>query len=106
MYKITKDGVRLGMTERPTYIRKAPNGCLVLCPENEATGIVWEGTPLHLLGRDELEGMETVMLEEVDSGPDLYLAADALSDIDAMNVDHEYRLTLVSLGLATSDDNR
>lgn len=105
MYKITKDGASLGMTERPNYIKRAPNGCLVLCPEAEATGIVWEGTPLHLLGRDELEGAETVMLEEMDSGPELFTAADALSDIDAMNVDHEYRLTLVSLGLTSTDEN-
>ena len=56
MYKITRDGASLGLTERPTYIKQAPNGCLVLCPESEAVGIVWEGTPLHLLGRDELEG--------------------------------------------------
>ena len=105
MYKITRDGASLGLTERPTYIKQAPNGCLVLCPESEATGIVWEGTPLHLLGRDELEGAETVMLEEMDSGPDLFIATDALSDIDAMNIDHEYRLTLVSLGLAAADEN-
>ncbi|MDE6260398.1 MAG: hypothetical protein K2M42_05985 [Oscillospiraceae bacterium] len=106
MYKITKDGACLGLTERPTYIRKASNGCLVLCPESEATGIVWEGTPLHLLGRDELEDTETVMLEEVDSGPAVYITAEALSDIDAMNVEHEYRLTLVSLGLTSTDENK
>ena len=105
MYKITRDGASLGLTERPTYIKQAPNGCLVLCPESEAVGIVWEGTPLHLPGRDELEGAETVMLEEMDSGPDLFIATDALSDIDAMNIDHEYRLTLVSLGLAAADEN-
>lgn len=106
MYKITKDGASLGMTEHPTYIKQASNGCLVLCPETEAAGIVWDGTPLHLLGRDELEGRETVMLEEVDGGPELLTAVDALSDIDAMNVDHEYRLTLVSLGLTSTEENK
>ena len=53
MYRITKDGASLGMTEAPTYIKQAPNGCLVLCPENEATGIAWEGKVYGLLGREE-----------------------------------------------------
>lgn len=46
------------------------------------------------------------MLEEVDRGPELLTAVDALSDIDAMNVDHEYRLTLVSLGLTSTEENK
>jgi len=106
MYKITKDGACLGMTEHPTYIRRAPNGCLVLCPETEATGIVHEGSVYHMLGRDELEGAETVMLEETDSGPEILTAVDALSDIDAISIDHEYRLTLAGLGLLVSDENK
>ena len=51
MFRITKDGASLGMTEAPTYIKRAPNGCLFLCPENEATGIAWEGKVYGLLGR-------------------------------------------------------
>ena len=40
MIKIIKDGTSLGMTEAPTYVRQAENGCFVLCQEAEATGIV------------------------------------------------------------------
>ena len=54
MYRITKDGASLGMTEAPTYIKQAPNGCLVLCPENEAMGIAHEGQVYSLLGREPL----------------------------------------------------
>ena len=53
MYRITKisDGSSLGMTEAPTYIKQADNGCFNLCPEPEASGIVISGIPFHLLGR-------------------------------------------------------
>ena len=33
MIKIIKDGTSLGMTETPTYVRQAENGCFVLCRE-------------------------------------------------------------------------
>ena len=38
MFKITKDGATVAMTEAPNYIKQAENGCFVLCPEAEATG--------------------------------------------------------------------
>ena len=68
MFKIIKDGTSLGMTEAPTYVRQAGNGCFVLCQEAEATGIAYGGTVYHLLGREALEGAESVILEETDAG--------------------------------------
>ena len=76
MFRITKDGASLGMTEAPTYIKRAPNGCLVLCPENEAMGIAWEGKVYGLLGREELPGVPAIMLEQVDGGGELYKASE------------------------------
>ena len=81
MFKIIKanSGESLGMTEAPTYIRKADNGCYNLCPEaSEAPGIVYGGVVYHLLGRPELDGAEdTVALEETDAGVELAEAKDA-----------------------------
>lgn len=77
MYKITKDGATLAMTEAPTYIKQAENGCFVLCQEEEAAGIALGGVPYHLLGRTAMEGVETVMLEETDAGVEITKAADA-----------------------------
>ena len=71
MYKIVKDGTYLGMTEAPTYIRQAENGCFVLTSEEEAHGIAVGGVPYHLLGRDPLNGVETVMLTQTDGGAEL-----------------------------------
>lgn len=77
MYKITKNGYNLDMTEAPTYIKKAANGCYVLCPEPEAQGIAYNGQVFHLLGREEMEDVETVMLEETDAGEEISRAAEA-----------------------------
>ena len=58
MFKITKDGATMAMTEAPNYIKQAENGCFVLCPEAEATGIAHNGTVYHLLGRPDMAGAE------------------------------------------------
>ena len=105
MFRITntENGAVIGMTAAPNYIKQVENGCYNLCPEPEASGIVFGGTVYHLLGRKPLPDVETVMLEENDIGP-LFAAAQAsIADAEAMNVDHEYRLTLVELGLAGSE---
>ena len=109
MFRITntRDGKSLGMTEAPNYITKAENGSYVLCPEPEASGIAFAGTPYRLLGREAPEGMEgldAVMLEETDAGPMVAAAHELSSDIDGLTVDHEYRLTLLELGLAGNSE--
>ena len=71
MFRIIKDGANIGLTENLNYIKQAENGCYVLCPERDASGIVFEGTPYHLLGRDEMEGLETVGLEMTDAGKEI-----------------------------------
>ena len=73
MFRITKNGASVGMTEAPTYIKQHNNGSFVLCPEPEASGIAFAGSVYHLLGREPLEGAESVMLEEVDARPVRYV---------------------------------
>lgn len=99
MYQITKDGAALALTEAPNFVRLQKNGCFALCEEQDAQGIVHNGTVFHLLGREALEGAETVMLEEIDAGVFMATTSQAVSDADAMNVDQEYRLTLLELGI-------
>lgn len=76
MFRITKNGATVGMTESPNYIRQQENGCFALCPEPLASGIVFEGTVYHLMGRDALEGVETVMLEGTDAGTEITKATE------------------------------
>ena len=68
MYKIIKDGAVLALTESPNYIRLHPDGFYILCEQKEAQGVALNGTPYHLLGRAPMEGTETVVLAETDSG--------------------------------------
>lgn len=103
MFKIIKEGTSLGMTEAPIYVRQAENGCFVLCREAEATGIAHNGTVYHLLGREAVEGAESVILEKTDAGDLVKRIQDTAKDVDAMNVDQELRLTLLELGISSTD---
>ena len=80
MFKIIKDGTSLGMTEAPTYVRQAENGCFVLCQEAEATGIAHNGTVYPLLGREALEGAESVILEAADAGAEIQAAGESAAN--------------------------
>ena len=55
MFRIIKAGAGIGLTENLNYIKKAENGCYILCPEHDASGIVFEGVAYHLLGRAAME---------------------------------------------------
>lgn len=80
MFKIIKEGTSLGMTEAPIYVRQAENGCFVLCQEGQATGIAYGGTVYHLLGREALEGAESVILEETDAGAEIQAAGESAAN--------------------------
>lgn len=82
---------------------KVTNGCFITCPEPEASGIVFGGKPYQLLGHEAMESdeeLETVMLETADSGAILSQYQQLAADSDALSVDHEYRLTLLELGVS------
>ena len=76
MFRINRNGDCIGMIESPTYIKQSENGSYVLCPEPQASGIAYNGVVYHLLGRDPLEGAETVMLEETDAGAEIIKATE------------------------------
>lgn len=76
MFRIIKDGASIGMTEAPNYIRQAENGSYTLCPEPQASGIAFAGNVYHLLGREQMAGVETVMLEETDAGAEIVKASE------------------------------
>lgn len=91
MYKLIKNGVSLGTAEAPTYITEANNGCFILCSEAEATGVVYQGTAYHLLGRNPLRDAETVRLVAIDAG-------DVLSNAEAC-------ISALQADLATADES-
>ena len=80
MYKIIKDTTTIGMTERPNYIRRLDNGSYTLCDEPEAQGVAYEGTPYHLWGRPEMDGVESVALVTVDAGTMMFERLGEIAD--------------------------
>ena len=104
MFRIIKNGASIGLTENLNYIKQAENGCYVLCPEPDASGISYAGTPYHLFGRKPLDDAESVILEPTDIGGWIMGAKAAIEDADEMNVDQAYRLTLLELNVSDTDD--
>lgn len=99
------DGTVLALIKDVTYIKKADNGCYILCPEPDASGISYAGTPYQLFDRDQMgDELETVMLEQTDIGSWIMESKSAIEDADEMNVDQAYRLTLLELNVSDTDD--
>ena len=48
MFKIFENGTEIGVADKLTFIKKADNGCFVLCEEDEAQGIAFNGETFTL----------------------------------------------------------
>lgn len=69
MYRIIKtDGVELGMTDSVMYIRIGSSGCFTPCSADEAIGVAFQSVPYNLLGHEEIEGADTVIVSAIDGG--------------------------------------
>lgn len=68
MYRIMKNGVMIGLGDKPSYIRMQDNGSYGFCDKADAQGVAVDSKPYHLDGMDELTGAETVSVETVEAG--------------------------------------
>ena len=91
MYRITTPSGESILTEKVNYIRVHRNGVYLLTDINNAEGVAHNGTPYLF--------KDGAICCEVDKGADILETERTVSDNDAMNVDQEYRLTLLELGL-------
>ena len=91
MYRITTPSGASILTEKVNYIRVHKNGVYLLTDVNHAEGVAYHGTPYLF--------KDGAICCEVDKGADILETERTVSDNDAMNVDQEYRLTLLELGL-------
>ena len=91
MYRITTPSGETYLTEKVNYIRVHKNGVYLLTDVNHAEGVAYHGTPYLF--------KDGAICCEVDKGADILETEKTVSDNDAMNVDQEYRLTLLELGL-------
>ena len=91
MYRIITPTGETFLTEKVNYIRVHKNGVYLLTDVNHAEGVAYHGTP-YLFA----DGAQVC---EVDAGETLASTQQSVVDADSMNVDQEYRLTLLELGL-------
>ena len=91
MYKIQTPTGESILTEKVNSIRIHRNGVYLLTDVNHAEGVAHHGTPYLF--------KDGAICCEVDKGADILETEKTVSDNDAMNVDQEYRLTLLELGL-------
>ena len=67
MYRIIKvsDGTEIGVTDAIEFIRYGKNGCFVPAAQDEAIGVAYNCIPYNLIGHDEIEGADTVVVSEI-----------------------------------------
>lgn len=91
MYRINTKSGDFFLTESITYVRKHSSGVFLITDEKHADGVAYHGN--FYMFKDG------AICCEIDKGADILKTEKTVSDNDAMNVDQEYRLTLLELGL-------
>lgn len=99
MYRIIKNGEEIAITEKLNFIRQTTAGVFVSCTEREAQGVAVKNTAYNLVGREAMANCETVAIIEVDGGAHIQTGETSQTEADALIVDHEYRLTLLEMGV-------
>ena len=83
MYPIIKvsDGTEIGVTDAIEFIRYGKNGCFVPAAQDEAIGVAYNCIPYKLIGHDEIEGADTVVVSEIDGGAVLAKQGNLVDDL-------------------------
>ena len=69
MYRVIKiDGTELGIVDSVTYIKFGISGDYTVATEQDAIGVAFDSTPYNLIGHDEIQGADTVVVSKVDGG--------------------------------------
>lgn len=71
MFRIFENGVEIGVADKLTFIRKADNGCFVLCGQEDAQGIAFNGETFTLGTNGGIENVREVQYAEVDTATEL-----------------------------------
>lgn len=69
MYRIIKvsDGTEIGVTDAVEFIRYGNSGCFVPASQENAIGVAYNGVPYNLVGSNEIEGADTVVVSKIDA---------------------------------------
>lgn len=70
MYRITNinTGANLGAVDKVVYIKIGESGDFTPATEDEAIGVALNSVPYNLVGHNEIEGADTVVVSEFDGG--------------------------------------
>lgn len=74
MFRIFENGVEIGVADKLTFIKKADNGCFVLCDQEDAQGIAFNGETFTLGTNGGIENVREVQYAEVDTATELQTA--------------------------------
>ena len=73
MYRIIKiDGTELGITDSVNYIKIGASGDLTNATETDAIGVAFNSEPYNLLGHDDIDGADTIIVSKIGSGSMAY----------------------------------
>lgn len=69
MYRIIKiDGTELGVTDSVNYIKISENGCFTNATVEDAVGVAFNSVAYNLVGHNEIEEADTVVVSKIDGG--------------------------------------
>lgn len=69
MYRIIKiDGTELGVTDSVNYIKISENGCFTNATAEYAVGVAFNSVAYNLVGHNEIEEADTVVVSKIDGG--------------------------------------
>ena len=69
MYRIIKiDGTEFGVTDSVNYIKISENGCFTNATAEDAVGVAFNSVAYNLVGHNEIEGADTVVVSKIDGG--------------------------------------
>ena len=69
MYRIIKiDGTELGVTDSVNYINISENGCFTNATAEDAVGVAFNSVAYNLVGHNEIEEADTVVVSKIDGG--------------------------------------
>lgn len=105
MYKIIKKDAVLGIVSNLTWVCMQENGCYGLTVEDNAQGIALNGTVYHVNGHPELDGAETVSVEEVDDGVYASSLTALLTDPNDLRNSEQFRKAVQMFAKSLDEDS-
>lgn len=105
MYKIIKKDAVLGIVSNLTWVCMQENGCYGLTVEDNAQGIALNGTVYHVNGHPELDGAETVSVEEVDDGVYASSLTALLTDPNDIRNSEQFRKAVQMFAKSLDEDS-